>query len=165
MLSIYYNNQCVRMKVSYIVAAMVPACTAFCQSCVCKACLMSTAAMVRQSDRSKAQPFRISRTQRHALAMHGLSRVLVNSALWHLHLAEGPSLLPVPQVKPGSDGLQAFLHQLEGVVGRDINNVNFVFRCRCPDTGELRRQRQMCNCSPSSLSYARGLHVFCMTAL
>ncbi|PNH08209.1 hypothetical protein TSOC_005295 [Tetrabaena socialis] len=40
------------------------------------------------------------------------------------------------RVRPGPDGLQAFLRQLEAIVGRDVAHVNFVFRCRCPDTGE-----------------------------
>ncbi|EFJ48921.1 hypothetical protein VOLCADRAFT_90231 [Volvox carteri f. nagariensis] len=39
------------------------------------------------------------------------------------------------KVRPGPDGLQAFLRQLALLVGRDVANVNFVFRCRCPDTG------------------------------
>lgn len=39
------------------------------------------------------------------------------------------------RVTPGRDGLASFLRQLEGLVGRDIAAVNFVFRCRCPDTG------------------------------
>ncbi|GFR52202.1 hypothetical protein Agub_g14741, partial [Astrephomene gubernaculifera] len=39
------------------------------------------------------------------------------------------------KVRPGPDGLQVFLRQLEAIVGRDVANVNFVFRCRCPDTG------------------------------
>ncbi|GLC43026.1 hypothetical protein PLESTM_001414700 [Pleodorina starrii] len=39
------------------------------------------------------------------------------------------------KVRPGPDGLQAFLRQLQAIVGRDVANVNFVFRCRCPDTG------------------------------
>ncbi|GIM16320.1 hypothetical protein Vretimale_18955 [Volvox reticuliferus] len=39
------------------------------------------------------------------------------------------------KVRPGPDGLRAFLRQLEVIVGRDVANVNFVFRCRCPDTG------------------------------
>ncbi len=39
------------------------------------------------------------------------------------------------KVRPGPDGLQAFLRQLEVIVGRDVAHVNFVFRCRCPDTG------------------------------
>eukprot|EP00198_Chlamydomonas_reinhardtii_P004308 XP_001693644.1 predicted protein [Chlamydomonas reinhardtii] len=39
------------------------------------------------------------------------------------------------KVRPGPDGLQAFLRQLEVIVGRDVAQVNFVFRCRCPDTG------------------------------
>lgn len=38
-------------------------------------------------------------------------------------------------MRPGPDGLQAFLRQLEAIVGRDVASVNFVFRCRCPDTG------------------------------
>ncbi|KAG2497297.1 hypothetical protein HYH03_004880 [Edaphochlamys debaryana] len=39
------------------------------------------------------------------------------------------------RVRPGPDGLQAFLRQLEAIVGRDVSNINYVFRCRCPDTG------------------------------
>ncbi|GIL62531.1 hypothetical protein Vafri_16743 [Volvox africanus] len=43
------------------------------------------------------------------------------------------------KVRPGPDGLRAFLRQLEVIVGRDVANVNFVFRCRCPDTGTLKK--------------------------
>ena len=30
-----------------------------------------------------------------------------------------------------------FKAQLEGLLGRDMNSVSLVFRCRCPETGAL----------------------------
>lgn len=39
------------------------------------------------------------------------------------------------KVKVGPEGLNTFIKRLEELTGTSVSDVNFTFRCRCPDTG------------------------------